>query len=261
MQSVPQVLRLSCAGGGEIEACFSCTDSRAGWAVVYVHGLGSTRSGEKSQALQAACTRRRWNFCAFDFRGHGGSTGTLLDLRGSALLDDLETLRAFLAERGIRRLCLIGSSMGAWASGWFAVRQPEAVSACVFIAPGLRFPGGLWSRLGPKERQQWKETGRLRLRNQWLDAEIGYGVIAEQELFAVEKLAAAWSKPLLIYHGLADDVVPWTVSMDFVQQARGSDIELRLLKAGDHRLTVFKDEIAEAACEFFARHSNSEPEA
>src|SRR5262245_22512540 len=113
-----EVIRLPCPAGGEIEAHLSYADRPAGRAVVYVHGLGSVRGGEKSRALEAACARRGWTFAACDFRGHGGSTGTLLDLRGSALLDDLDTFRAYLATRGVAGLGLVGSSMGGWAAAW-----------------------------------------------------------------------------------------------------------------------------------------------
>jgi dipeptidyl aminopeptidase/acylaminoacyl peptidase len=78
--------------------------------------------------------------------------------------------------------------------------------------------------------------------------EIGYGLIEERTAFDPTELARRWRTPLLIYHGLADDVVPAAESIAFVESTKYADVELRLLKAGDHRLTAFKDEIAEAAC-------------
>ena len=41
------------------------------------------------------------------------------DLRASRLLEDLAAVRHYLIGRGIRRLGLVGSSMGAFASAWF----------------------------------------------------------------------------------------------------------------------------------------------
>jgi hypothetical protein len=38
----------------------------------------------------------------------------------------------------------------------------------------------------------------------------------------------------------------------FGQRTACTDVELRLLKDGDHRLLAFKAERADAACEFFA---------
>ena len=84
-------------------------------------------------------------------------------------------------------------------------------------------------------------------------SEIGYGLMAERAAFVPDDLARRWRTPLLIYHGLADDVVPAADSVAFVEATAYPDVELRLLKAGDHRLTAHKDEIASEACRFFER--------
>src|SRR5438132_14357691 len=112
-------IRLSSPSGAELSGALSYRGEPGPAAAVYVHGLGSVRGGEKSAALEAACARRGWTFAAFDFRGHGESGGTMPELRCSGLLSDLETIRAALAGRGVRRLCPVGSSMGGWAAAWF----------------------------------------------------------------------------------------------------------------------------------------------
>ena len=56
--------------------------------VLYIHGFGSERTGNKPAAVAAACARRGWSFAAFDFRGHGGSSGTMRQLRGSGFVHD-----------------------------------------------------------------------------------------------------------------------------------------------------------------------------
>src|SRR5215212_6244659 len=90
--------------------------ARPDFAVVWVHGFGSHRGGEKAEAIRAECARRGWAFAAFDFRGHGESSGAMHELRASGLLEDLGVVRDFLAERGHTRLGLVGSSMGGFAS-------------------------------------------------------------------------------------------------------------------------------------------------
>jgi pimeloyl-ACP methyl ester carboxylesterase len=113
-------------------------------AVLYVHGFGSRRDGEKSEALAAACARRGWTFAAFDFRGHGSSDGAPRELTASRLLEDLSAIHGFLVAHGHPHLGLVGSSMGAFAAAWFAVRHPEAVVGCVLLAPAFRFLERRW---------------------------------------------------------------------------------------------------------------------
>jgi pimeloyl-ACP methyl ester carboxylesterase len=238
----------------------SYTDCPGAWAVLYVHGFTSTRSGEKADALESACTRYGWTFVSFDFRGHGESSGSLLELRGSGLLEDLDTVRKWLGSRGVERLCPVGSSMGGWAAAWFAVSRPETVPACVLIAPGFGFLRLRWDRMTETERNQWRDTGRLRIHGPWSDVEIGYGVVEERDQYPVGQLTARLTRPTLIFHGMLDDTVPYTNSLAFMELAAHPHIELRLFKNGDHRLLAFKDQMAEAACAFFQQHAISTSE-
>jgi pimeloyl-ACP methyl ester carboxylesterase len=231
------------------------TESVGSHAIVFVHGFGSNRSGEKALALEAACARRGWTFAAIDFRGHGESSGTMRELRASRLLEDLAALRDLLGRRGVKQFGLVGSSMGGFAAAWFALQHPDAVAGCVLIAPAFRFLQRRWDSLSDEERIRWWESGVLRFRNEWVDVEVGFGLVEEREQFPPERLEREWSKPLLIFHGLADDVVPLADSLAFIQNTPYPDVELRLFKAGDHRLNASKDEIAESACRFFEQRS------
>jgi uncharacterized protein len=226
---------------------------RSALAVVYVHGLGSHRGGDKALALADECGRRGLTFFAFDFRGHGESDGSTRELTATRLLEDLSAVRDFLAARGHARLGLVGSSMGAFAAAWFAARHPESVAGCVLIAPAFRFLDRHWERLTERERTDWARAGVRRVQNEWIDLELGYGLMADRSAFDAAELARVWPNPLLIFHGLADDVVPAADSLAFVAASSYRGIELRLWKGGDHRLTVYKEEIAAEACQFFER--------
>jgi pimeloyl-ACP methyl ester carboxylesterase len=245
--------RLPHPDGGALQAYLSHSGQPSDWAVVYVHGFVSNSSGEKAKVVEAACAQRGWTYAAFDFRGHGQSSGSLLELRGSGLLDDLEVVRSWLASLGVSRLCLYGSSMGGWASAWYALRHPETVLACALVAPAFNFLRSRWDSLSEIERRQWRETGRLRVRNQWIDVEIGTGCLDELDHFPSGELATRLACPLLIFQGLLDDAVLYTDTLLFVETASHPNIELRLYKDGDHRLLRYKEEMAEAACAFFAR--------
>ena len=246
-------LRLPLPAGGFLQGQISYTGDLGLRAVIYAHGFGSVHTGEKAVALEAACARRAWTFAAFDFRCHGQSTGTMLDLRCGTLLEDLEALQSYLAGRGVGSLFPVGSSMGGWAAAWFCLRHPEAVPACVLLAPSLDFPRGLWARLTEAQRLAWYQTGRLRVRNEWLDQEVSYGLVEEAARYPPEDLVARWGTPLLLFHGMKDEVIPFARSVAVVEALKYPAVEMRLFKSGDHRLSGLQDEIAEAACDFFAR--------
>jgi dipeptidyl aminopeptidase/acylaminoacyl peptidase len=112
-----------------------------------------------------------------------------------------------------------------------------------------------WNRLSQFELDEWQRTGRYRVRNEFMDLEIGYGLIAEASDFQFETLAKQFLSPLIIFHGMRDEIVPYTQSLDFAARCAASEVELVISKAGDHRLNCEKEKIARAACDFFAAQS------
>ncbi len=248
---IKEGVRLDIAPDEWLQGQWSYVEERPDFAVVFLHGFTSVRYGEKAEALEAACGRRDWTFATFDFRGHGESSGLLRELRGSRLLADLDAVRDFLSGNGVKRLCLVGSSMGGWVAAWYGFRHPERVVASAFIAPGFHFVTARWDRLDAEGREAWRRTGVLRIKTTTGDADLGYGLVEEAAQFAMEDLLRGYRTPTLIFHGVKDDVVPYARSLAFVEQAAGPHVELRLYKDGDHRLVDRKDEMAEAACGFF----------
>ena len=247
-------LSLSSGDGKLLGNYWAGTDAIAkNFVVVWVHGFGSFRGGEKAAAVRAACLSRGWGFLACDFRGHGNSTGTMHELRASRLLEDLNAIREFLVAQNCPRFGLIGSSMGGFASVWFTRAHPESVVGGVLLAPAFGFLQRRWDRLTSLEREEWKRTDRLRVKNEWVETELAYGLVEERERFHPNDLAQGWNAPALLFHGLADDVVPVEDSLDFLRKTKYPGVELRIFQDGDHRLTAYKDEIAAEACRFFAR--------
>ncbi|MDX2033973.1 MAG: alpha/beta fold hydrolase [Blastocatellia bacterium] len=219
-------------------------------AVVFAHGFGSARGGEKAGALEAACARRGWAFAACDFRGHGESDGTMRELRGSRLLEDLDAIARTVADRAGGPLFLFGSSLGGWTSAWLSANEPTRITACALVAPALRFFEFL--RLSPEGMAEWRGAGRMRVHNEFVDVEIDYDLTAEADRFAFNSLAARFETPAILFHGMQDDLVPHSISIDFIEQAPFHELELVLFKTGDHRLLDRKDEMASRACAFFA---------
>ena len=245
-------VNVSLTAGGKLVGTYLPGAVSPDFATLWVHGFGSHRGGEKAEAVRNECASRGWAFAAFDFRGHGESTGTMHELRASQLLEDLAAVRDWLAERGHARLGLVGSSMGGFSSAWFTKQNADRVLGCVLLAPAFGFLERRWESLSPEERDEWRRTGRRRVKNDWVDVEIGYGLVEEREQFSPQLLVRGWRTPSLLFHGLADDTVPDSDSLFFLRHVEYPRVELRLLKDGDHRLTAYKGAIAAAAGAFFA---------
>ncbi len=179
--------------GGELSGYVSGASALGPSALLYVHGFGSVRTGEKADALEAMCAARSWTFAAFEFRGHGASSGTLLDLRGDTLLNDLDAIWSHLAGQGVRRLFPVGSSMGGWATAWFTLRRAEVVPAAAFIAPAFEFVLGRWAQLSEAERLAFQQTRRLTVMNYGRDREeaIDFALVEQAARYPTDDLARA----------------------------------------------------------------------
>lgn len=107
-------------------------------AILFCNGFRSAMTGgTKAVALEDHCRQKGWDFCSFDYRGHGLSSGkrfedcTLTDwIRdASGILDRI----VLLSEEDIqnnrkKRVILVGSSMGAWISIHLALRYNGSLS-------------------------------------------------------------------------------------------------------------------------------------
>ena len=94
--------------------------------LIFVHGIGSVRSGDKAVGLAARIVGLGYNVLMFDLRGHGSSGG---DKVSGGFYERADVLGAFdyLLRRGvdIGRVGLMGFSMGAATSIMAAAQEPR----------------------------------------------------------------------------------------------------------------------------------------
>ena len=149
-------------------------------------------------------------------------------------------------------ILLIGSSMGGALAAWHTLRHPGRVSGVVMIAPSLSFPHSLTAKLTHEEIAAWRREGSRRITSQWLDLDLGYGLVKDARAYEPERLSRDYATPTLIFHGMADDAVPWQGSLDFVQANGSPQIDLMLFKGGEHRLTAQKERLFDCAISWWA---------
>jgi alpha-beta hydrolase superfamily lysophospholipase len=181
---------------------------------------------------------RGWAFAAVDLRGHGESDGAVRDLTMSGMLADLGATLHWLAARNVaRHPVLIGSSMGGAVIAWYALEHSREVGPLAMIGPSLQFPGDLATQLGPAAMQEWKRAGMRTWKSEWIDLQIGFGLMEDALKYDPQTLLERYQSPTLIMHGMRDDAVDWRASLAFVASCRCQQIEFLACKDGDHRLT------------------------
>ncbi len=209
--------------------------------VIFLPGFRSDMQGGKALALEAQCRSLGRAFVRFDYSGHGRSDGRFTDGTVGAWRDDvLDVLDALSAGPQV----LVGSSMGGWLMLLAALARPERIAGLVGIAAAADFATRLMAqRLPPAAKEALARDGIVHLPSAYSPEPTPVTRRLVEEAHAHEILHAPipLTCPVRLIHGTADPDVPWQLSLEVMQKLRSADVELHLIKDGDHRLSSDHD--------------------
>lgn len=209
-----------------------------GPAIVWFGGFKSDMTGTKAEALSEWAAREARAFLRFDYSGHGASDGRFVDGTISAWLADALAAIDALTEGPV---LLVGSSLGGWIAALAALSRKERVAGSVFIAPAPDFTEALiWDQMTEAERDRVMRDGMLVEHSPYsIEPTIITRALIEdgrKHLILGGKIDITC--PVRIVQGMADDEVPWRHAACFAELLRSDDVEMILLKSGDHRLST-----------------------
>ena len=196
---------------------------------VFMHGLGSVRTGEKSESLREHAQQRGQGFLRFDLRGHGESSGQL----GKVAVSELIAATIEVLER-VGPCNLVGSSLGGLVSAHVAAIKPDIVCRLALLAPAFGLMAKLGERLDPE--------GRLST-NDGVSFEVEPRVLKDAQELDEQGLPERLQVPTLVVHGTADDVIPHVVSERFFEAMTYPTKKLWLVPDGDHRLNTVRTQM------------------
>ena len=218
----------------------------AGPTVVYlpgywVPGLASGMEATKAQAIDFWAVANGRAFLRFDYRGCGASEGEFVD--GTISLWTVDAL-AVIEAAAPGPVVLVGSSMGGWTALLAARALGERAAALVLIAPAPDFTQwDLVEKLTVKERASLARNGWFDRADTDLPTPTRYSraLIDDGPRQALMGGPIAYVGPVRILHGQADTTVPWARSLDLAAALTSADVQLTLVKDGDHRLSRDRD--------------------
>jgi pimeloyl-ACP methyl ester carboxylesterase len=208
----------------------------AGPTIVFLPGFRSDMAGDKATSLAAFAAERGLGMLRFDYSGHGASDGAFTDgTIGEWAADALVAIDRLTTGK----LILVGSSMGGWIALLTALARPERVAALVGIAAAPDFTQRLmWDAMAPSEQATLKRDGILYVPSQYGEpTPITMKLIDDGARHHVLTGVLQIACPIRLLHGQADPDVPWELALTIAQQAVSTDVEVILIKDGDHRLS------------------------
>ena len=209
----------------------------AGPTLVFLPGYMSDMTGSKAQAVFDWAKAQDRACLLLDYSGCGASEGDFAEGTLSRWRDEVLGL---IAAKCSGSVVLIGSSMGGWLMLLIALAIPERVAALVGIAAAPDFTAWAFS----DEQQAELLAGETVLEENaygpqptptyprfWRDGQAN--LVLSWEI--------ALTCPVRLLHGQHDLDVPWETALRLAQALRSADVQVCLVKDGDHRLSRTSD--------------------
>ena len=209
--------------------------------VIFFPGFKSDMGGTKALALDAWCAARGQQYTRFDYSGHGASSGAFEEGSIGRWRDDA---LAVLDQVTTGPQVIVGSSMGGWMMLLVALARPERLAGLVGIAAAPDFTGRMQARLDLGQRTQLEQTGYCDIPNDYDDGQpyrISRHMLEEGSNHFLLEQSIDIDLPVRLIHGQLDEDVPWQLSLEISESLLSSDVELQLVKSGDHRLSEPQD--------------------
>lgn len=204
-----------------------------GPTLVFLPGYMSDMAGGKASAVFDWAVAQGRACLLLDYSGCGESEGDFAEGTLTRWRDEvLELLAAHCEGPAV----LIGSSMGGWLMLLVALAAPERIAALVGIAAAPDFTD--WGfDAGQKQRLAAGET--LYEDNPYgpepTPTHAGFWQDGEANRLLHGPIAL--DCPVRLLHGQQDPDVPWQLSLRLAEALRSGDVQVTLIKDGDHRLS------------------------
>ena len=204
-----------------------------GPALVFLPGYMSDMSGSKAAAVFVWAQAQGRACLLLDYSGCGASSG---EFANGTLSRWAEEVAALIEARCEAPVILVGSSMGGWLMLRVALKLGEQLAGLVGIAAAPDFTEWGYDA-GQKAALERGETvfeanpygpePTPTFPALWRDGQ------ASRVLGKPIALAC----PVRLLHGQADEDVPWKVSLELAAALHSPDVQVTLIKGGDHRLS------------------------
>ena len=202
--------------------------------LLFLPGYASDMEGTKALEVEAFAERRGLAMLRLDYSGTGSSGGRFED--GTLTLWLGEALAA-LDQLTEGPVILVGSSMGGWIALHLALLRSDRVRALVGIAAAPDFTD--WG-FGEQARAQLASAGRLGTPDPDGKATpqlMTHGFWQSGQDLLLLNGEIAIDCPVRLVHGEADSDEPLETAILTIRALRSSDVQLKVIKGGGHRLS------------------------
>jgi pimeloyl-ACP methyl ester carboxylesterase len=204
-----------------------------GPTLMFLPGYASDMDGTKASEIDGFAAAAGLAYLRFDYSGTGFSGGDFAEGTLDRWLDEVVSAIDMVIEGPV---LLIGSSMGGWLALHAAMKRPDRVKGIVGIAAAPDFTD--WG-ITPEERESLVATARFERPGH----DGGPPQVTHARFVGSGTAMRLLNKPIMLecpvrlVHGDGDQEVPIGVAFKLLQDAHSGDVQLTVIKWGDHRLS------------------------
>ena len=208
-----------------------------GPALVFLPGYMSDMDGGKATSIFAAAQEERRACLLLDYSGCGQSSGEFADGSLSIWRDEVLALIDACIDGPV---VIIGSSMGGWLMLLVAEALGNRLAGVVGIAAAPDFADWGYS---DDQKSQLASGVTIYEDNPYGPEPTPTHTKFWQDAMTHIRLTGPIdiTSPARLLHGQCDADVPWQISMQLAERLRSDDIQIALVKHGDHRLSREQD--------------------
>lgn len=204
--------------------------------VIFLHGFMSDIEGEKPTKFAKFCRKKKINFLALEYSGHGKSYGKFIDGNISKWTNDTYKLIKYKFKR--KNFIIIGSSMGSWIGLNLIKIFKNKIKGFIGIGSAPEFLEKLmWNKFT-------KKIKKIIVKKKIYNLEQGNNVYPlTKQLFLdgkknkVLKMKLNIKIPVTMFHGAKDETVPTNFSKKVLKIFPKAKKKLFIIKGGDHSLS------------------------
>ena len=207
--------------------------------IVFLHGFMSDLEGKKPKAFLKYANRNNLGFLAFEYSGHGKSSGKFT--KGNISQWSKETTLLIKKVVQKKNFILIGSSMGAWISlNQFKIFKKQ-IKGFLGIGSAPDFLENLmWKKFSKKMKKEISTKGIIKLKHGNYEYPITLQLIKDGRKNKVLKKKIYNKLKVTMIHGKNDESVPYIYSKKLLKIFRNAEKKLVIVKKGDHSLSSKK---------------------
>lgn len=233
-----EILYLDRPGGSSLAYCYTpAKPGVQGTTLIFLPGYMSDMDGGKALAVNSWAQAEGRAILRLDYAGCGASGGAFED---QSLIDWRDDVLFLIDKVTAGSVTLIGSSMGGWLMLLVALSRPMRVKNLVGIAAAPDFTDWGFSQ---EQKMTILQEGKLEEHSEYSDDPYVTTRTFWQSGDANRLLHSeiSFDGAVRLLHGQKDEDVPWAYALEITKKMRSDDVQVHLVKDGDHRLSRDQD--------------------